>query len=435
MLSRFMTGSDTKPDPPLSFPNWAAELAAARLSPQAREAHGIALRWYLGYCKRNHAPVCKQSAREFIAQAQERKQPAAERLESWKEAIRWFFRAAPRPEPPRGDSEPALAPSATEREPEADWRERLQRLLRVRHYSYRTEQTYTEWAERFARFCAPRGVTEAGEAELKGYLDHLAVRGAVSASTQRQALNALVFLAREVLGRELGDFSDYTRARARVALPVVLTREELRHLLAQLDGRTRLMAQVMYGGGLRLLELIRLRVKDVDVERRQITVREGKGGKDRMTTLPESIVEALRDHLAKMETVFREDRAAGVTGVFLPGGLERKYPKAGEEWPWQWLWPSRELSMDPRSGQRRRHHVLERSFQIAIKQAARRAGLNKLATPHALRHSFATHLLENGTDIRTVQELLGHKDVATTQLYTHVMQKPGIGVRSPLDAP
>jgi len=430
-----MSQSDAKPDVPLVFPDWPVVLAAAPLGVEQRQAYAVTLRWYLSFCKRSRVAVCRQSARDFIAQVQLQRQPTPERLELWKEAIRWFFRTAPRAGGAwQGVRADALPRPGGPGEAAEDWRQRLRRLLRVRHYSYRTEQTYGEWAERFARFCAPRAVTEAGEPELKRYLDQLAVRGGVSASTQRQALNALVFLVREVLGRGLGDFSDYTRARARAQMPVVLTWEELRRLLAQLEGPTRLMAQIMYGGGLRLMELIRLRVKDVDTERRQITVRDGKGGRDRLTTLPEVVLPALRVHLAEIQQIHEADGAAGVAAVHLPGGLERKYPQAGKEWPWQWLWPSRELSVDPRTGVRRRHHVLERSFQIAVKRAARRAGLSKLVTPHALRHSFATHLLERGTDIRTVQDLLGHKDVSTTQIYTHVMQRPGLGVKSPLDS-
>jgi len=437
-----------KPDPPLHFPDWPTALAATGWPLDQQAAVGATLRWYLSFCRRSRVAVCRQSARDFIAQVEQQKRPGPVQLERWKEAIRWFWRAARLQDRTLnaagrgsglearvgvsradGSAAPRVAGASAE-----GWEARLRRLLRVRHYSYRTEQTYVEWAQRWARFHRGRPVEALGETELRRYLDHLAVAAGVSASTQRQALNALVFLLREVLGQTLGDFSDYTRARAKAGMPVVLTREEVRRLLEAMEGPARLMGQVMYGGGLRLMELIRLRVKDVDLERRQIVVRHGKGGKDRVTTLPEVLLAPLRKHLTEIQEMYEADRAAGIAPVFLPGGLERKYPQAGREWAWQWLWPSRELSVDPRSGLSRRHHVLERTLQVAVKRAAHRARLAKVVTPHALRHSFATHLLEGGTDIRTVQDLLGHKDVATTQIYTHVMTKPGLGVRSPLDS-
>jgi integron integrase len=317
----------------------------------------------------------------------------------------------------------------------AGWREAMIRVLRIRKYAYRTEQTYLHWSDRFARAQARGGVAveDCGDAEIRAFLDELAVKGEVSAGTQRQALNALVFLFREALKRELGDFSDYLRAKAKSRLPVVLSRDEIGRLLAAMQGRPALMARVMYGSGLRVTELLRLRVKDVDLERRQLTVRGGKGDKDRATPLAESLIEALGGHLAVLRPLYERDRAENVAGVWLPPALGRKYPNAGREWGWQWLWPSRELSADPRGGTIRRHHVLDRAFQAAVKRAAQAAGLAKRVTPHALRHSFATHLLESGTDIRTVQDLLGHKDVSTTQIYTHVMVKPGMGVKSPLD--
>ena len=256
----------------------------------------------------------------------------------------------------------------------------------------------------------------------------------LSASSQRQALNALVFLLREVFGKELGDFSDYRRGKVRTHLPVWLTRSEMRVLLQHLDGQWRLMTQVAYGGGLRLMELIRLRVKDVDLEEEIITVRAGKGDKDRRVPLAHATVEPLREHWERIRRLYGQDRSGGVAGVWLPEGLERKYSKAGEEWPWFWVWPDGHLSVDPRSGVTRRHHVSERLFQITLKEATRLAGLNKRVTPHVLRHSFASQMLDAGYDIRTVQELLGHQSVETTMIYTHVMRRPGLGVRSPLDS-
>jgi integron integrase len=246
-------------------------------------------------------------------------------------------------------------------------------------------------------------------------------------------VNALAFLMREALGKPLGDFSEFERARPGKRLPVVLSKEECQRLLGALEATPRLMGELMYGSGVRLMELLRLRIKDVDVERRQLVVRAGKGGKDRVTVLPKVLLERLRQHRERLRLLHAEDQAAGAPGVWLPEGLDRKYPHAGKDWEWQWFFPSRERSIDPQTGLLRRHHVSDAAFQHAIRKAARRAGLDKQVTPHVLRHSFATHLMENGTDIRTVQDLLGHKDVKTTQIYTHVMEKPGLGVNSPLD--
>jgi integron integrase len=268
---------------------------------------------------------------------------------------------------------------------------------------------------------------------VRDFLSDLAVRQRVSVATQKQALNALVFFLREALGKSLADFSKFQRARPQKRLPVVLSQAECRQLLAALEATPRLMAELMYGSGARLLELLRLRIKDVDVERRQLVIRAGKGGKDRVTVLPKILLEPLQQHRERLRLLHAEDQAAGVPGVWLPEGLDRKYPNAGRTWEWQWFFPSRERSIDPQTGLRRRHHVSDAAFQNAIRKASRRAQLNKNVTPHVLRHSFATHLIEGGTDIRTVQDLLGHKDVATTQIYTHVMQKPGLGVNSPME--
>ena len=250
----------------------------------------------------------------------------------------------------------------------------------------------------------------------------------LSAATQRQALNALVFYFREVLGRELGDFSDYLRAKCRKPAPVWLSPRETKLVLGALSDEFRLMSQIMFGSGMRLRELLRLRVKDVDLEDEIITVRCGKGGKDRLVPLAHVCVVTLEEHLQRIRRVHDADRRADLPGVGLPPGLDRKYPNAGREWPWFWLWPASHPSQDPRSGIRRRHHKLPRSFQAAVKAAATVAGLNKRVTPHVLRHSFATQLLEAGVDIRTVQELLGHKKVETTQIYLHVLKKPGLGM-------
>ncbi|MDA1276013.1 MAG: integron integrase, partial [Verrucomicrobia bacterium] len=268
---------------------------------------------------------------------------------------------------------------------------------------------------------------------IKAFLDALALDQRLSASSQRQALNAVVYLLREVFGKELGDFSDYRRSKVRPHVPVWLTPAEMRALLDQLDERWALMTRVAFGGGLRLMELLRLRVKDVDLEQETLTVRGGKGDKDRLAPLAHVTIEPLRGHLQAIRQVYDADRGQQVAGVWLPAGLARKYPKAGEEWPWFWLWPDEGLSIDPRGGAERRHHAGDWEFQRTIKEAAKRAGLNKRVTPHVLRQSFASQLLDRGTDIRTVQELLGHQSVQTTMIYTHVMRRPGLGIKSPLD--
>jgi integron integrase len=288
------------------------------------------------------------------------------------------------------------------------------------------------WAHGFAAFIAPQLPFAAGAEEVGAFLTDLAVQNRASPSSQRQALNALVFLMQESLGRDLGKL-DFKRAYPRERVPVVLTKEECQRLFRQLEGSTRLMAELAYGSGLRLMELLRLRVQHVDLERMQLTVRGGKGDKDRLTVIPEKLKMDLTRQLERLRKLHEEDRAAGLPAVWLPGGLEKKFKRAGERWEWQWLFPSREASLDPATGITCRHHTLDGAFQNAVRKAAEKAGLNKRVTPHVLRHSFATHLLEGGADIRTVQELLGHASVETTQIYTHVMQKRGLGVRSPLD--
>ena len=313
-----------------------------------------------------------------------------------------------------------------------DWERDLIGAVRERGLLWRTEQTYREWAARFAKFLAPRSPYAAGAKEVAAFLTTLAVEQRAAPSTQRQALNALVFLMEEALHRRLGEIK-FRRAAPRQRMPVVLSKTECARLFAELDGTPRLMAELAYGSGLRLLELLRLRVQHLDLARGQLRVSGGKGDKDRVTVLPEKLAPRLRAHLERLRELHAADRAAGLPGVWLPEGLGRKYPKAGERWNWQWLFPSRETSVDPVTKVRRRHHVIDSTFQNNIRWAAERAKLDKRVTPHVLRHSFATHLLDSGTDIRTVQQLLGHQSVVTTQLYTHVMRKPGLGVRSPLD--
>jgi integron integrase len=312
--------------------------------------------------------------------------------------------------------------------------DRVRNALRVRHYSLRTEEAYVAWIRRYIVFHGKRHPSELGAEELTAFLSDLAVRGSVSASTQNQALAALLFLYRQVLGFEdLPWLDGVVRAKKPERLPTVLNRAEAQALLARMDGVAGLIARLMYGTGLRLMEALRLRVKDLEFARAEVTVREGKGGKDRVTMLPQTLAAPLREYLDRNRLLFDADRNAGVPGVMMPGALDRKYPRAGQEWGWFWVFPAAQPSRDPRSGTVRRHHLHEDVLQRALKSAARAAGIAKPVSSHCLRHSFATHLLESGYDIRTVQELLGHADVSTTMIYTHVLNRGGRGVRSPLD--
>ncbi len=430
---------------PIFFREWRDVLATAPLSPCLRGQHAEEVQAFLHVCWKHRAPATIALARQYLERLSTAAQPAA------REALRWFFRAA-RQQPANveaapcavpaghGRERPVDAPGAGLREPPAagsdlggaDWERDLIQAVRRKGFLWRTENTYRQWAARFAEFMRPRSPYAAEGTDIAAFLSMLAVEQRASGSTQKQALNALVFFLQEGLRRSVGDF-EFQRARRRQRMPTVLSRAECQRVLLQLPGTSRLMGELMYGAGLRLMELLRLRVHHVDFERGQVKVFSGKGDKDRLTVLPEALQGRLRDHVDRLRPLFREDREAALAGVWLPEGLARKYPRAGEEWEWQWLFPSRELAIDPATGSRRRHHVLDGTFQNAIRNAAREAGVDKRVTPHVLRHSFATHLLEGGADIRTVQELLGHDSVETTQIYTHVMQKPGLGVRSPLD--
>ncbi|MBK9029250.1 MAG: integron integrase [Propionivibrio sp.] len=311
--------------------------------------------------------------------------------------------------------------------------EQVRARIRFKHYSIRTEHTYVDWIKRFIRHFGKRHPKDMGADEVQSFLTHLAVAGNVAASTQNQAKSALLFLYKEVLALELPWLDKVEAARTPKRLPVVLTRDEVMAVLLRLEGRHGLIARLLYGTGLRIMECLRLRIKDVDFERGEILVRDGKGAKDRVTMLPASVIPALREHVERVRELHRQDLAAGYGEVHLPYALDRKYPSAGREWMWQYVFPSASLSIDPRTGVVRRHHVQDQSVQRAIRQAVRDAGINKPATPHTFRHSFATHLLDSGYDIRTVQELLGHSDVSTTMIYTHVLNRGGRGVASPLD--
>ncbi len=311
--------------------------------------------------------------------------------------------------------------------------DRVRERIRFKHYSVRTEEVYVQWVKRFVLHHGKRHPAQMGAAEVEAFLTHLAVAGRVSAATQNQARSALLFLYKEVLGCALPWLDNVEQAKRPKRLPVVLTPDEARALMARLDGSHWLVAALLYGAGLRLMEALRLRVQDIDFKRREIVVRQGKGFKDRVTMLPEAALGRLADHLLAVRALHAQDLAEGFGEVYLPYALDRKYPGAGREWGWQYVFPSAKRSLDPRSGKMRRHHLDEQTIQRAVKRAVGEAGIVKPATPHTLRHSFATHLLQNGHDIRTVQELLGHEDVQTTMIYTHVLNRGGHGVASPLD--
>jgi integron integrase len=438
------------------------------------ESYRVTLRWYLGWCHRRSVGCSAQSARDFIAWAQAEKHAKDWMVKRWREAIRWFFvtaktqalgnvelcaieptaQAEHRQQAAVGRAEALVAADETDRRRamSADPYQSLNytsaermaastgdeaailKVMRRRGLALNTERSYLRVYRDFMRYSGLRSGAEIDAPQLKAYLDYLAMERSVSSSTQKGALNALVFVAREVFELELGDIGAFVRAKNRKRIPVVMSKAETRLLFAQLTGEKLQMAQLQYAAGLRVSELMRLRIKDLDLERYQVVVRGGKGDKDRVAPLSGKLIDVLHQHLVSIRELFEQDLSSELPGVSLPESLARKYPNAGKEWRWQWLWPSREVSTDPRSGIRRRHHVMPQVYQAAVRQAGLRAALNKRVTTHTLRHSFATHLLEDGVDIRTVQDLLGHASVETTQIYTHVMQKPEVGIRSPLDS-
>lgn len=309
----------------------------------------------------------------------------------------------------------------------------VRNILRMKHYSYRTEKTYIHWIKRFIFFNNKRHPDLLGEKEINAFLSHLAVKEHVSASTQDLALNSIVFLYKHVLQKDMGDFGEFIRAKKPKHIPVVLTQDEVKLILSHIHGVAWLMVSLLYGSGLRHIECLRLRVKDIDFGYHQIIVRDGKGSKDRVTVMPDKLIKPLSLQLNKAKLLHQEDLEDGFGSVALPYALSKKYPNAPYEWKWQYVFPSVKFSIDPRSSAKRRHHLHQTLLPRKIQQAAQKAHVTKRITTHTFRHSFATHLLENGYDIRTVQELLGHKDVRTTMIYTHVLKQGGMGVKSPLD--
>jgi integron integrase len=409
--------------------DWERALESAGLSTRQKAQHRLIIRWFLGYCQKRQPPAApgRDLANEFDRELRRNRKPLGWQLEQWRTGLRWWLEFMAE-KPAAAKAQPSAPPAD-----KGTWRQTMIGQARLKHLSYRTEQTYLEWVSRFAGFLNGRNPLTATDADAVGFLTELAVRKQVAGATQNQAFNALLFFYRNVLGREDVLWVGVERAQKKRRQPTVATPSELTRVFAELDGTTRLMVRLLYGSGLRLMELIRLRVQHLDFGRGVVVVRGGKGDKDRETTLPVAMEGELQEHLKRVKWLFEEDRVRNTAGVWLPESLARKYPKAGQQWIWQWVFPSRQLSRDPRSGALRRHHVQENAIQKALAEAARRAGLNKRVTPHVLRHSFASHLLDGGTDIRTLQSLLGHSSVETTQIYLHVMRKPGLGVRSPLD--
>jgi len=489
-LKRTRANTCMNPKWPVSFPAWKSALALSNLTSVEKSSHARQIITFLHHCKKSRSPVTVALIRQWLA-SRETAENGPVHL-----ALRWFYRGAvkeagddghgaemnPRPSttigatsgnatengvvrPGAADGESVLGllrpgfegeeasrssfgssayhqrPASRPMEPRPasldlggpDWEQALVRTMRLRGLLWRSEQTYRGWSARFAEFIAPRSPYAASGEEVEAFLTDLAVRNRASPSNQRQALNALVFLMQEALGRELGEM-DFKRANPKKRVPIVLTPSECQRVFHQLEGTTRLMAELTYGSGVRLMELLRLRVQHLDLERGQLTVRSGKGDKDRITIIPQSLKEVLTRQFERLRRLHDEDTKMGLPGVWLPEGLAKKYQRAGERWEWQWYFPSREASLDPSTGITRRHHTTDSAFQNAVRKAASHAGINKRVTPHVFRHSFATHLLEAGTDIRTVQELMGHSDIRTTQIYLHCLQKPGLGVKSPFDA-
>lgn len=417
---------------PVSFRNWKEVLQHSNLPSQEKGSFTITINWYLSFCKRARCRATRRSANSFYETVKRERDPAPFQKAQWRNALRWFFRNAPDDQ----DLQDMIPEASVEGEqlklPGESWHGSFVAEIRRRHYSYRTEVSYLQWVRKYAEF-ADGDIENLGRAEVRAFLDHLAVERRVGASTQKQALNALVFLYGQALGKPLGDFSDFLRASPKASLPTVLTREELKSVFSTMKPPYRTMARLQYGAGLRLSELCNLRVKDIDFGNGKVIVRRGKGGKDRATPLPRSMREELASHIERIRPLHESDRDQGVPGVYIPVALERKFRSAGKQWNWFWVWPGRNLSVDPRTKIRRRHHIIERFYQRKISTASAEARIPKRVTSHVLRHSFATHLLESGMDVRTLQDLMGHANMKTTQSYLHVMRTNSDSAESPLD--
>lgn len=429
---------DAEMDRAIFFPDWGEALAESRLPEREKHGFKIAIKWFLGYCRRARCRASRQSANAFYQTVKRERDLEPFQKNQLLNGIRWFLRSGLERSQLNGAPGDAIPRDSVHsehiRRVGESWYDSFISEIRRRHYSYHTETSYLKWIRDYSAYHKTNELEELGREEVRAFLDYQAIERRIGASTQRQALNAIVFMYEQALGKKLGDFSDYLRARPKTSLPTVLSKEELKRLFENLTQPYRLMAQLQYGSGLRVSELCGLRIKDLDLDNGKVVVRQGKGAKDRATLVPGSLRSVIEKHLEKIRNVYEKDREENVEGVYLPESLERKFNASGKKWIWFWIWPSRELSIDPRSGIERRHHVLPRMYQQKIARAASKAEISKRVTSHALRHSFATHLLEQGTNIRTVQELLGHGDIKTTQIYLHVMRTDEETTVSPFDA-
>ena len=407
------------------FPEWDVVLDASVPDRSLRDRMKVTIRWYLAWCKNHKFTVCVESARGFLDEVRKEKEPSAEVFDTWKSNLRWFFMSAKKQE--------QIAVTLKQTIFRADWEKGFVGLIRQTGKSYRTEEVYLSWCRKFQYTVKKDSPKDWNIADVEAFLSYLSVEEGRSVATQRQALNALVFCFERFLKKPIPEDLRFKRANAKGKLPVVLSRNEIKTLFSALQNTTLLMAKLQYSSGLRVSELFNLRIKDIDFEQNNVLVMRGKGYKDRRTLLSESVVLDLKQHISRLLPLFEKDQADSIAGVYLPPAVEHRAPKAGLRWEWQWLWPSQKLSIDPRTGIERRHHASIRHYGRCLQKAGQDTKIPKLVTSHVLRHSFATHLLEDGVDIRTVQDLLGHKSVETTQIYTHVMKKPGMGVISPLD--
>ena len=409
----------------VEFPDWEYFLEASDYDVDKKNSARITIRWFLGWCRKQGIGICRAHAVDFLRTVRKEKKPTAAVFEIWRTNLLWFFENA--------DSRASTDSILKTTRIISDWERRLVGKIRQEGKSYRTEQAYLHKCRHFLGFLRKSDVDGLRIEDIEAYMDHLSVDLNRSIATQRQALNAIVYLFRNLLGVEVPEDLKFKRASAKAKLPVVLSRSEVQKVFSHLQGTWLLMGQVQYSAGLRIGELMSLRIKDVDFGQGNLIVVRGKGAKDRRTLLAESLLGKLEEQIFRLRDLYAQDREADIPGVFLPPAVENRFPNAGKQWEWQWLWPSKNLSVDPRTGIERRHHLIERTYNNKLKHAGVQANLGKVVSSHVLRHSFATHLLEDGVDIRSVQDLLGHKSVETTQIYTHVMRKPGMGVVSPLD--